>query len=438
MKFGTSGIRGVFNEEINSRDIIKLGESVIGNNMGERFFVGFDSRRTSMLFANVLVSSLSYFGKTVVNGGCLPTPVIAYSIKKGKYDIGFSITASHNPPQYVGIKVFDSNGMALPEEMESMLENYNEQSNSHATRFGKISCNRNYENLYKHEITKMFSGTKRKFKILVDCSNGVTNNFTPVILSELGHSVTSLNSHRSHLFPGHDPEPIQENLASTVSLMKETDFDFGFVHDGDGDRLVIITKDGIVPDYVFSYLIMSTILEERKGDIVISINSSNVLEELAIKNSCESIRARLGKTFILLNKKSGVFATEPSKVIDPVWGLWEDGIYAAVKLVQFMSKNDISMTEMIGRCPKRYYNQKNITGVSLDIEKVKSEFIKRFQDQISGIQEIDGLRFILDKESWVLFRSSGTERKTRIYVESSDQTRSNQLMNEAEKILSEF
>ena len=438
MKFGTSGIRGVFGEEINSRDIIKLGESVIGNNMGERFFVGFDSRRTSMLFANVLVSSLSYFGKTVVNGGCLPTPVIAYSIKKGKYDIGFSITASHNPPQYVGIKVFDSNGMALPEEMESMLENYNEQSNSHATRFGKISCNRNYENLYKHEITKMFSGTKRKFKILVDCSNGVTNNFTPVILSELGHSVTSLNSHRSHLFPGHDPEPIQENLASTVSLMKETDFDFGFVHDGDGDRLVIITKDGIVPDYVFSYLIMSTILEERKGDVVISINSSNALEELAVKNSCESIRTRLGKTFILLNKKSGVFATEPSKVIDPVWGLWEDGIYAAVKLVQFMSKNDISMTEMIGRCPKRYYNQKNITGVSLDIEKVKSEFIKRFQDQISGIQEIDGLRFILDKESWVLFRSSGTERKTRIYVESSDQTRSNQLMNEAEKILSEF
>lgn len=438
MKFGTSGIRGVFNEEINSRDIIKLGESVIGNNMGERFFVGFDSRRTSMLFANVLVSSLSYFGKTVVNGGCLPTPVIAYSIKKGKYDVGFSITASHNPPQYVGIKVFDSNGMALPEEMESMLENYNEQSNSHATRFGKISCNRNYENLYKHEITKMFSGTKRKFKILVDCSNGVTNNFTPVILSELGHSVTSLNSHRSHLFPGHDPEPIQENLASTVSLMKETDFDFGFVHDGDGDRLVIITKDGIVPDYVFSYLIMSTILEERKGDVVISINSSNALEELAVKNSCESIRTRLGKTFILLDKKSGVFATEPSKVIDPVWGLWEDGIYAAVKLVQFMSKNDISMTEMIGRCPKRYYNQKNITGVSLDIEKVKSEFIKRFQDQISGIQEIDGLRFILDKESWVLFRSSGTERKTRIYVESSDQTRSNQLMNEAEKILSEF
>ena len=438
MKFGTSGIRGVFGEEINSRDIIKLGESVIGNNMGERFFVGFDSRRTSMLFANVLVSSLSYFGKTVVNGGCLPTPVIAYSIKKGKYDVGFSITASHNPPQYVGIKVFDSNGMALPEEMESMLENYNEQSNSHAVRFGKISCNRNYENLYKHEITKMFSGTKRKFRILVDCSNGVTNNFTPVILSELGHSVTSLNSHRSHLFPGHDPEPIQENLASTVSLMKETDFDFGFVHDGDGDRLVIITKDGIVPDYVFSYLIMSTILEERKGDVVISINSSNALEELAVKNSCESIRTRLGKTFILLNKKSGVFATEPSKVIDPVWGLWEDGIYAAVKLVQFMSKNDISMTEMIGRCPKRYYNQKNITGVSLDIEKVKSEFIKRFQDQISGIQEIDGLRFILDKESWVLFRSSGTERKTRIYVESSDQTRSNQLMNEAEKILSEF
>ena len=138
MKFGTSGIRGVFEEEINSYDIIKLAESVIGNNMGERFFVGFDSRRTSMLFANVLVSSLSYYGKTVVNGGCLPTPVIAYATKKGKHDIGFSITASHNPPQYVGIKVFDSNGIALNGETERILENYNARLNSDATKFGKI------------------------------------------------------------------------------------------------------------------------------------------------------------------------------------------------------------------------------------------------------------------------------------------------------------
>jgi len=437
LKFGTSGIRGVFEEEINSYDIIKLAESVIGNNMGERFFVGFDSRRTSMLFANVLVSSLSYYGKTVVNGGCLPTPVIAYATKKGKYNIGFSITASHNPPQYVGIKVFDSNGIALNGETERILENYNAQLNSDATKFGKILHDKNYEKLYKREITKMFSDTKKKFKILVDCSNGVTNNFTPVILSELGHSVTSLNSHRSHLFPGHSPEPIPENLSSTVSFLKKTDFDFGFVHDGDGDRLVIITKDGIVPDYVFSYLIMSIILEERKGDVVISINSSNALEELAVKNSCESSRTRLGKTFILLNEKSGIFGTEPSKVIDPVWGMWEDGIYAAVKLVQFMSKNDISMPEMLGKCPKRYYNQKNIIGMSLDIEKVKSNFTKRFQGKISDVQEIDGLRFILDNKSWVLFRSSGTERKTRIYVESSDQSESNQLMDESQKILSE-
>ncbi|MCS5613537.1 MAG: hypothetical protein NZ961_24170, partial [Candidatus Poribacteria bacterium] len=101
------------------------------------------------------------------------------------------------------------------------------------------------------------------------------------------------------------------------------------------------------------------------------------------------------------------------------------------------SKNDISMPEMISKCPKRYYNQKNIVGVSLDIEKVKSNFTKRFQGKISDVQEIDGLRFILDNKSWVLFRSSGTERKTRIYVESSDQNESNQLMDESQKILSE-
>ena len=98
----------------------------------------------------------------------------------------------------------------------------------------------------------MFSPAKKKFKILVDCANGVTNNYTPEILSRLGHSVVSINSHQSYLFQGHSPEPIAENLGKTVAMVKNSDMDFGFVHDGDGDRLVIITKQGIVPDYVFS------------------------------------------------------------------------------------------------------------------------------------------------------------------------------------------
>ena len=99
---------------------------------------------------------------------------------------------------------------------------------------------------------KRFDSGKKKFKILVDCANGVTNDFTPLLLSKMGHEVISINSHPSHLFHGHSPEPIKENLSVTTNLVKNSDVDFAFVHDGDGDRLVIITKEGIVPDYIFS------------------------------------------------------------------------------------------------------------------------------------------------------------------------------------------
>jgi len=216
-------------------------------------------------------------------------------------------------------------------------------------------------------------------------------------------------------------------------LVKNSDVDFGFVHDGDGDRLVIITKDGIVPDYVFSYLLLSIIIKERKGDVVISINSSTALEELARLNSCNISRARLGKTFITLDKLAGIYATEPSKVIDSDWGMWEDGMYAAIKLVNYMSVNEIDIEEMIKSVPKRSYLQNNVVLEAFDADLLKEKALNTLEEPIE-IQEIDGLRLIYP-DSWVLFRVSGTEPKCRIYVESNSEQQSIDLMKKAESVL---
>ena len=433
MKFGTSGIRGLFQEEIETNMVIKLIESISLSNLGSNFLVGHDSRRSCVLFANILTSGLSYHGNRVNHIGSSPTPLVAYATKKGDFDLGFSVTASHNPPNYCGIKIFDSNGIAIDEKTEEMIQNYNSTYKLYPKRFGKITFNEGIKVDYSLDILKRFNFGKKKFKILVDCANGVTNDYTPLLLSKMGHEVISINSHPSHLFHGHSPEPISENLKVTTNLVKNSDVDFGFVHDGDGDRLVIITKDGIVPDYVLSYLLLSIIIKERKGDVVISINSSTALEELARLNSCNIFRARLGKTFITLDKLAGIYATEPSKVIDSDWGMWEGGMYAAIKLVNYMSVNEIDIEEMIKSVPKRSYLQNNVVLEAFDADLLKEKALNTLEEPIE-IQEIDGLRLIYP-DSWILFRASGTEPKCRIYVESNSEEQSIDLMKKAESVL---
>jgi phosphomannomutase len=434
IKFGTSGIRGVFQDEIDVNLVNKLVESIVLGKLGSKFLIGHDVRKSAILLANVLSSGLSYYGKSVNQIGFAPTPVIAYATKNGDYDFGFAVTASHNPPDYCGIKIFDSKGVALSEETESMLQEYNSDYKYQSRKFGKIAYNESTKIDYKLKLLDLFSPAKKKYKILVDCANGVTNNYTPEILSRLGHSVVSINSHQSYLFQGHSPEPIAENLGKTVAMVKNSDMDFGFVHDGDGDRLVIITKQGIVPDYVFSYLLLSIILKERKGDVVISINSSVSLEDLAKENNCNVTRTRLGKTFILLDKISGVYATEPSKVIDAKWGLWEDGIYSAIKLVDYMSSNNLELDDLLKSVPKKHYIQKNILSEGFNFENLKERALEEF-GKPKELEEIDGLRLVFEDE-WVLFRASGTEPKCRIYVESNDQNKSLELLKKAESVLS--
>ena len=124
------------------------------------------------------------------------------------------------------------------------------------------------------------------------------------------------------------------------------------MRDGNADRLVLVKQDGsIVPNYAFSYIMLKIVYNKNPGNIIISINSSNKLEALAEETGFRAIRARLGKTFLELQEFGGVFPTEPSKVVDPNWGLWEDGIYSAVMLTQYLSKSDVSLNDLLEIVP---------------------------------------------------------------------------------------
>ena len=159
--------------------------------------------------------------------------------------------------------------------------------------------------------------TKRCFKILVDCANGTSGNVTPPMLSALGHHVVTVNAHPSGSFPGRLPEPMTETLGEVSRLSAAIGADYTIAHDGDADRLVMIDERGrIVPDYALACLLLKMVLGKSKGGtVIISLNSSSALEEVAKRLGCRVQRSRLGKTFEECTRRRGAFASEPSKIV---------------------------------------------------------------------------------------------------------------------------
>jgi len=437
LKFGTSGIRGVFAEQISVHDILKLSyavSNVLGNG---KYVVGNDTRKSCDLFSTVLTAGLNYTGNDVDYIGVVPTPVLAFTSQNHRYKAGFSVTASHNPPQFCGIKIFDTNGVGLEVVKEREIERALVSNPNITCKGGKMVFNQTAVTDYISKLINKVESSGKRLRILVETTNGATSYVTPIILKQLGHDVISLNSHISHLFLGRNPEPNRENLVYVIDLIRLLDIDLAVIHDGDGDRLVLVTSDGnIVPDYVLSYIVLKMVLSRRRGDVVISINTSSKVEMLARENNCNVTRYRLGKTYEELKRRNGVYATEPSKIVDGSWGYWEDGIYAAASIIQMLSSQNMQLQELLHLVPQTFYQQLNLQVYGYNHERIKQIATKHFASRIVEIQEIDGLRLIFKNGSWLLFRASGTEQKTRIYCESSFEKESVSLLEEGEKILS--
>lgn len=398
VKFGTAGIRGIYGQEVSIREALAVCYAVHELLGQGKFGLGYDSRKTSFVLAGVACSAMNWYGSDVDDYGMIPTPVLAFNIKSNKLHAGFSVTASHNPPEYAGVKVYGTEGIEFSLEAEQKLEELMQKSSHYTkreeevTQFGSTFENEEAVYSYSEAIMKTVSETKNRLSILVDCANGTAGAVTPYILSNLGHRVVTINAHPSSSFPGRLSEPMPETLREVADFSKRIGVDFTIAHDGDADRLVMIDeKGGIVPDYALSCLLFKIIIEKAKrGTVIMSLNSSNALETIALEHGCKVQRSRLGKTFEELYKRRGVYASEPSKTVDPRWGYWEDGIYAGVLVTQYLSQLGKTLGQVISSIPKYYNLQKNLLiSLSLNYDFVRNEARERFSDQIESVEHLD-------------------------------------------------
>ena len=432
--FGTAGVRGVFNSTQTPEQVHQLAEAsafVFGKG---KFGVGWDGRKSSMVLARVVAASVAGCGSDAIKFGLVPTPVVAFGTREQHCRLGFAVTASHNPPEFSGVKLFDSKGMELSREEEGRIERgmVVESTKSSATA-GSIES-REIIASYVKAVSSRFSKAENPLRLVVDCAAGPAALVTPQVLTALGNKVTPINTHVSWRFSSRHPEPTAATLGETAAFVGGVGADLGLAHDGDGDRLVLINSSGrVLPDYLTSVLALEAI-GKSSGSVIISENSSFAVEEAAIRMGLRVVRGRIGKTFAEIDREGAVLATEPTKVVDPSWGMWEDGIYCAALIADVVARRP-DLRSMIDGELEWQYRQVDLP-VSVDIGRIGEQVEEYFSKyRIVERRSIDGLRVVFKDRSWVMFRPSGTEPKTRIYCEARDELRLSELVEVARNLV---
>lgn len=418
--FGTAGVRGVFNKTQTPEQVYKLAETIAFVFGKGSYGVGWDGRKVSALLARTVMSAVNAVGSDVFSFGMVPTPVIAYSTRGRSCLAGFSVTASHNPPEFSGVKVYNGKGMELSRSDEERVERaMGVDVMKPSGRFGATNPDEGALDDYIEALVSRHRPASNALRIAVDCASGPGGLVTPTVLERLGHRVVPVNAQVSWRFPARPPEPTPTNLADFARMVRNLGVDFGFAHDGDADRLVMIDGAGnVVPDSVMTILALRG-LEAGGGTVVISENSSMAVEEEAERRGYKVVRSRIGKTFAVLEKEGGVFATEPSKIVDPAWGFWEDGLNAAATIADVLSEEPGLLGATIEGTKWRYRQVNlNVQAKAPSLVRNAKEGFRRFK--IAEERMLDGYKLVFNDGSWVMFRPSGTEPKTRLYCESKD------------------
>ncbi len=428
--FGTSGIRGKISERVTVDLALSLGRALGTHLHGEgQVGVGTDARTSNIMLKNAFMAGVISTGVDVIDLGIAPMPTVGAFSAMGVISASVIITASHNPPGDNGFKFFRAGREFIRSEEVEIEEAVANKSFTRAEwqDIGVVHKN-NFRNPYLNLVKKFINergGLGKNVKILLDLANGAATNYTPHLMRELGFDVTTINSHLDGHFPGRPAEPSPRNLTKTMSVINDSDYAVALCHDGDGDRLAVIDEDGnfIDQNRVIALFARDEVRRRGGGRVVVSIDTSSVIDEVVRKEGGEVVRAPLGSLQEFLVEDDAheiVFASEPWKPIFTDLGGWMDGIAGAARFSQMMvEEGDGSCKKLMSSIPE-YPMLRDFMPCPDELKQCFISTIKtRLVESITGIERIidsDGVRVERNDGSYVLVRVSGTEPKARVYI----------------------
>src|SRR2546422_6894624 len=367
--FGTNGIRGVAGREIDSGLAFRVGSALGALFPKRRVLIGRDGRLSSAMLLEGLAAGLLAQGNDVEDRGLITTPALEFMVKNTSSSAGVMITASHNPPEYNGFKVVDSDGIEIPRSKEEQMELLIHRDKWRASnppgqrviREGRIGSY--FEKVESQVLARDGVGN---LKIVVDTGNGVSVLTTPRLLRKLGARVIGVNDVIDGEFPGRNSEPRPENLGSLSKIVREEGADLGIAHDGDGDRAIFVDETGVVqPGDRTLALVEDELLRNHPGaTIVTPINTSMVVSEIAKKRKGKLILTKVGsievsRTIVRVGallggeENGGIFYAPHHPV--------RDGTIAAVLVVNAIIRNGRALFKMLDWLPQVFMIKKKKT-----------------------------------------------------------------------------
>ena len=424
--FGTNGVRGVFSEDFTLEFVNDLVMSLATYFKNGKILVGYDGRHSSPLIAKIVSSALNYSGLDCYMARLVPTPCLEYATKKLGYDGGLMITASHNPPQYNGIKPVAPDGVEISREDERKIEKiFDEKNWLKADTFGKTFEETNVISTYIDGITSLVCIdhiNEKKFKVCLDLGNGAQSVTAKNLCEALGCEVFSINENIDGDFPGRGSEPTPQNLDELSKLVVETNSDLGIAFDGDGDRSIFCDENGkILTGDISALLLCDYLLKQYpNSQVVTCLNSGNIIEKIVEKSDSRVVRTKVGSVEVsrrMVNDDALIGYEENGGFMFGKHNHVRDGGMTLALMLDLLSKSKSTLSENIENIPPSFTTKTKIE-CSLEQSKIViSELLKEFPDSNTS----DGIKIYVDENNWVMIRPSGTEPIIRIYGESNSQ-----------------
>ncbi len=443
--FRAYDIRGVFNQDLTTDVAARLGEvfaAFHGN--GGRVAIGRDVRLSSPALESAVMAGMAAGGLDVVSVGECPIPVLNFHVSQGDYVAGVYVTASHNPPEYNGIRWRNPDGSGYTGDNQRIKGMYfsGEAGRPAWDRVGTITrlpegqAIEDYLTFLASRVT-----APRPLKIVVDPGNGASTLVAPELLRRVGHRVDTIFGDVDGTFPNRSPHPTERSLGALKEAVPEMGADMGVGYDADGDRAVFVDDLGrVVQTEKVGILVARDLLREHKGKVIANVPCSMIVEDVLEAEGAEVVRVRVGDVFVCeeIKRHGGIFAMEISAhFFLPTYYIFDDPMLMTLKLAQLVGADGRPFSAIVDAIPSYPFVEEGFACPD-DIKFRVNEMVEaHWRARGARIDTTDGVKVMFD-DGWAMLRPSNTQPLVRLFAEARTQERLDQLVSEFSALFEEM
>jgi phosphoglucosamine mutase len=368
--------------------------------------------------------------------GVMPTPVLAFLTKTLDADVGVMITASHNPPEYNGVKIFDGSSTAYGKEKQNEVERIVNDKSFKLADWRNIGEALFIDDSHCYiEMVQKSVKLDKEWRVIVDPGCGAACYIAPSMFKNLGCKATNINAQPDGFFPGRSPEPNTESLRSLAEIVRELNADLGIAFDGDGDRVAFVDERAnfVNFDRVLAAYTAHVTKKAPSKIVVTNVEASMCVDKMVEAKGGKVVRTMVGDVYVAeaIKRHEAVFGGEPCGAwIHPQFHYCPDGILSSVLLLKALEDEDKSLSEFVSEVPQYVTLRENIAcknEVKHEVVEKAEEKLKSVFPKFERISTVDGVRLALE-DGWILVRASGTEPVVRLTVEGESLKKAREIM----------